>query len=74
MNAGGASMIYRLMGDADIERIMRYPFTAIASDGGVTQAGRGQSAPALVRHQRAGARRVCARARRPDAGRRRSAA
>ena len=45
MSAGGAGMIYRLMGDVDIERIMRYPFTAIASDGGVTQLGVGNPHP-----------------------------
>ena len=45
MNAGGAGMIYRLMGDADIERIMRYPFTAIASDGGITEFGVGNPHP-----------------------------
>ncbi|MDR3699273.1 MAG: D-aminoacylase [Candidatus Sulfopaludibacter sp.] len=45
MNAGGASMIYRLMGDVDIDRIMRYPFTAIASDGGVTELGVGNPHP-----------------------------
>jgi N-acyl-D-amino-acid deacylase len=45
MNAGGASMTYRLMGDADIERIMRYPFTAVASDGGVTEMGVGNPHP-----------------------------
>jgi N-acyl-D-amino-acid deacylase len=45
MNAGGASMIYKLMGDADIDRIMRWPFTAIASDGGVTQFGSGSPHP-----------------------------
>jgi N-acyl-D-amino-acid deacylase len=45
MNSGGASMIYKLMGDVDIERIMRYPFTAIASDGGVTQLGVGNPHP-----------------------------
>ena len=45
MNAGGASMIYRLMGEADIERIMRYPYTAIASDGGVTELGVGNPHP-----------------------------
>jgi N-acyl-D-amino-acid deacylase len=45
MNAGGASMIYRLMGEADIERIMRYPNTAIASDGGVTELGVGNPHP-----------------------------
>jgi N-acyl-D-amino-acid deacylase len=45
MNAGGAAMIYRLMGDVDIERIMRYPFTAVASDGGVTEMGVGNPHP-----------------------------
>jgi N-acyl-D-amino-acid deacylase len=45
MNAGGAGMIYKLMGDEDIERIMRYPFTAVASDGSVQQAGVGNPHP-----------------------------
>jgi N-acyl-D-amino-acid deacylase len=45
MSAGGASMTYRLMGDQDIERIMRYPFTAVASDGGVTEMGVGNPHP-----------------------------
>ena len=45
MDAGGAGMTYRLMGDQDIERIMRYPFTAIASDGGVVQMGVGNPHP-----------------------------
>ena len=45
MGAGGASMIYRLMSEADIERIMRYPNTAIASDGGVTDFGVGSPHP-----------------------------
>ena len=45
MNAGGASMIYKLMGDVDIERIMKWPFTAIASDGGVAQMGVGSPHP-----------------------------
>jgi N-acyl-D-amino-acid deacylase len=45
MNAGGAGMIYKLMGDADIERIMRYPFTAVASDGSVQQLGAGNPHP-----------------------------
>lgn len=45
MDAGGASMTYLLMGDQDIERIMRYPFTAIASDGGVAQMGVGNPHP-----------------------------
>lgn len=45
MNGGGASMTYRLMGDLDIERIMRYPFTAVASDGGVIEPGVGNPHP-----------------------------
>ena len=45
MNAGGASMTYRLMDEKDIERIMRWPFTAIASDGGVTEPGAGNPHP-----------------------------
>jgi len=45
MNAGGASMTYRLMDEKDIERIMRWPFTAIASDGGVTEPGSGNPHP-----------------------------
>jgi N-acyl-D-amino-acid deacylase len=45
MSAGGAGMIYRLMGDADIERIMRFPYTAIASDGGVQELGTGNPHP-----------------------------
>ena len=45
MSAGGASMIYRLMGEADIERIMRYPNTAIASDGSVIEPGAGNPHP-----------------------------
>src|SRR5262245_42243662 len=45
MEAGGASMTYRLMDEKDIERIMKYPFTAIASDGGVTAMGVGNPHP-----------------------------
>src|SRR5579871_625721 len=45
MNAGGASMIYHLMSDADIERIMRYPFTSVASDGSIIAFGAGNPHP-----------------------------
>jgi len=45
MNAGGASMTYLLMGDQDIERIMKWQYTAIASDGGVTEPGTGNPHP-----------------------------
>jgi len=45
MEAGGATMTYLLMGDADIDRIMRYPNTAIASDGGIIRFGAGNPHP-----------------------------
>lgn len=35
--AGGAGMIYHVMGEDDLQRIMREPFTMIASDSGVRQ-------------------------------------
>ena len=44
MNAGGASMIYRLMGDVDIERIMRYPVHGGGERWRRDGNGRGQSA------------------------------
>lgn len=43
--AGGAQMIYHSMGDVDVERIMRYPNTAVASDGGVRVPGEGMPHP-----------------------------
>jgi N-acyl-D-amino-acid deacylase len=42
---GGAQMVYHSMGDEDVERIMRYPNTAIASDGGVREFGVGVPHP-----------------------------
>jgi N-acyl-D-amino-acid deacylase len=45
MNAGGASMTYRLMSEGDIERIMRWQNTAVASDGEVTTLGTGNPHP-----------------------------
>ena len=42
---GGAQMIYHSMSDVDIERILRYPNTAIASDGGVLVFGEGMPHP-----------------------------
>ncbi len=35
MLAGGASMVYHLMGDEDVDRIMRHPAVAVASDSSV---------------------------------------
>lgn len=43
--AGGAQMIYHSMGDVDVERILRYPNTAIASDGGIRIFGEGMPHP-----------------------------
>ena len=42
---GGASMVYHIMDEGDVRRIMRDPFTAIASDGGLTQPGEGVPHP-----------------------------
>ena len=51
----------------DVERIMRYPNTAIASDGGVREFGAGHAASAVLRDQCARARRVRAQAKGADA-------
>ncbi len=45
LSNGGAQMIYHSMSDIDIERILRYPNTAIASDGGVRVFGEGMPHP-----------------------------
>jgi dihydroorotase/N-acyl-D-amino-acid deacylase len=36
---GGAGAIYHVMDEGDVERIMRHPMTAIASDGGLSRPG-----------------------------------
>lgn len=43
--AGNASMVFHEMGDIDVERIMRYPFTAVASDGGIVEYAQGVPHP-----------------------------
>ncbi|HEV7893409.1 MAG TPA: D-aminoacylase [Pyrinomonadaceae bacterium] len=43
--AGGASMVYHSMGEDDVRRIMREPFTMIASDSGVRRFGEGVPHP-----------------------------
>lgn len=45
MQAGGAQMVYHSMGESDVDRIMKYPNTAIASDGGVREFGVGMPHP-----------------------------
>jgi len=42
---GGAQMVYHSMGNEDMERILRYPNTAIASDGGIREFGVGMPHP-----------------------------
>jgi N-acyl-D-amino-acid deacylase len=42
---GGASMVYHLMSDEDVDAIMRHPWVAVASDSGVLTPGRGLPHP-----------------------------
>jgi N-acyl-D-amino-acid deacylase len=42
---GGAQMVFHSMGEEDVERILRHPFTAVASDGGVREFGVGVPHP-----------------------------
>lgn len=42
---GDASMVYHIMDEADVRRIMQDPFTAIASDGGLVRPGDGVPHP-----------------------------
>ncbi len=42
---GGAQMVYRVMDEADVQAIMKQPFTMIASDSGVRQFGSGVPHP-----------------------------
>jgi N-acyl-D-amino-acid deacylase len=43
--AGGAQMVYHSMGEKDVDRIMRYSNTGIASDGGIREFGAGVPHP-----------------------------
>ena len=45
MIRGGASMVYHFMSDEDVDRIMRHPQVAIASDSSVIAAGQGVPHP-----------------------------
>jgi N-acyl-D-amino-acid deacylase len=45
MMHGGASMVYHLMSDADVDRIMKHPQVAIASDSSVLTPGEGVPHP-----------------------------
>ncbi|MBM3774273.1 MAG: D-aminoacylase [Acidobacteria bacterium] len=43
--AGGAQMVYHSMGEKDVDRILRHPNTAVASDGGIREFGVGVPHP-----------------------------
>ena len=45
MLAGGASMVFHVMDEGDVRRIMRHRWTAIASDGRLSQPGNGVPHP-----------------------------
>lgn len=45
VNRGGASAIYHVLDEGDVERIMRHPVTMIASDGRLTRPGEGHPHP-----------------------------
>lgn len=45
LRAGGASMVYQFMSDDDIERILRHPQVALASDSGLNVLDRGVPHP-----------------------------
>ncbi|MGB2717882.1 MAG: D-aminoacylase, partial [Vicinamibacterales bacterium] len=42
---GGAGMVYHFMSDSDVERIMRHPLVAFASDSGILSPGEGTPHP-----------------------------
>ena len=45
MEKGGASMVYHSMDEGDVERILRFPYSMVAADGGVSEFGRGVPHP-----------------------------
>ncbi len=45
VNQGYAQMVYHTMSEEDVDRIMRYPDTAVASDGGTREFGKGRPHP-----------------------------
>lgn len=45
LRAGGAGMVYHLMSEEDVERILRHPWVAVASDGDVQVFGEGAPHP-----------------------------
>ncbi len=45
LEKGGAQMVYHSMSEEDVERIMRYPYTMVGSDGGIIEFGKGAPHP-----------------------------
>ncbi len=45
LQRGGVSAIYHVLDDGDVDRIMKYPYTMIASDGRLVQPGEGHPHP-----------------------------
>jgi N-acyl-D-amino-acid deacylase len=45
MEKGGASMVYHSMDEGDVQRILRFPYSMVASDGGVVEPGQGVPHP-----------------------------
>jgi N-acyl-D-amino-acid deacylase len=45
LEKGGAGMIYHKMSEEDVERILRFPYSMVASDGGVREMGVGVPHP-----------------------------
>lgn len=45
MEKGGAQMVYHKMNEEDVERIMRFPYSMVASDAGIIEFGRGAPHP-----------------------------
>jgi N-acyl-D-amino-acid deacylase len=45
LQAGGAGMIYHLMSEDDVSRILQHPYVAFASDGGIPERGDGRTHP-----------------------------
>ncbi len=45
MEKGGAQMVYHTMDEKDVERIMRFPYSMVASDAGVIEFGHGAPHP-----------------------------
>ena len=57
---GGASMVYHVIDEGDVKRIMAHPMTMIASDGRLTEPGDGVPHPRATARSRACSADTCA--------------